>query len=187
MAEGLPGKRRGRRRALTPTTSCSRIRSSASRSPPGTSCCGVRPVRHHGTKATESASTTSASTRWWATKAAIYRWTWQAPTAAAFVGVPTNGKVPGARGITFHIYDADGRIKREESFWDCATAVRDLNLPSTHRRRQDSRPGLKGTPMSLANDHAQAWVTALIPPTPPRRWACTPTTWFTTTMPIPTT
>jgi steroid delta-isomerase-like uncharacterized protein len=62
-------------------------------------------------------------------KAAIYRWTWQAPTAAAFVGVPTNGKVPGARGITFHIYDTDGRIKREESFWDAATAVRDLGLP----------------------------------------------------------
>lgn len=62
-------------------------------------------------------------------KAAIYRWTWQAPTATAFVGVPTNGKVPGARGITFHIYDSEGRIKREESFWDCATAVRDLGLP----------------------------------------------------------
>ncbi|WP_179473987.1 ketosteroid isomerase-related protein [Mycolicibacterium vinylchloridicum] len=61
--------------------------------------------------------------------AAIYRWTWQAPTAGAFVGVPTNGVVPGARGITFHIYDADGRIKREESFWDVATAVRDLGLP----------------------------------------------------------
>lgn len=61
--------------------------------------------------------------------AAIYRWTWQAPTAAAFVGVPTDGKVPGARGITFHIYDADGRIKREASFWDVSTAVRDLGLP----------------------------------------------------------
>ncbi|ABM11203.1 nuclear transport factor 2 family protein [Mycolicibacterium vanbaalenii] len=62
-------------------------------------------------------------------KAAIYRWTWQAPTATAFVGVPTNGKVPGTRGITFHIYDTDGRIKREESFWDVSTAVRDLGLP----------------------------------------------------------
>jgi steroid delta-isomerase-like uncharacterized protein len=62
-------------------------------------------------------------------KAAIYRWTWRAPTAGAFVGVPTNGSVPGARGITFHIYDTDGRIKREESFWDVATAVRDLGLP----------------------------------------------------------
>lgn len=62
-------------------------------------------------------------------RAAIYRWTWQAPTAAAFVGVPTNGKVPGARGITFHIYDSDGRIKREESFWDVTAAVHNLGLP----------------------------------------------------------
>lgn len=62
-------------------------------------------------------------------RAAIYRWTWRAPTATAFVGVPTNGKVPGARGITFHIYDADGRIKREASFWDVSTAVSELGLP----------------------------------------------------------
>ena len=61
-------------------------------------------------------------------KAAIYRWTWQAPTAAAFVGVPTGGKVPGARGITFHVYDADGRITREASFWDVTTAVKNLGL-----------------------------------------------------------
>jgi steroid delta-isomerase-like uncharacterized protein len=62
-------------------------------------------------------------------RAAIYRWTWRAPTAGAFVGVATNGKVPGARGITFHIYDTDGRIKREESFWDVSTAVSELGLP----------------------------------------------------------
>ena len=63
-------------------------------------------------------------------RAAIYRWTWQAPTANAFVGIPTGGKVPGTRGITFHIYDEDGRIKREESFWDVVTAVRDLGQPT---------------------------------------------------------
>jgi steroid delta-isomerase-like uncharacterized protein len=62
-------------------------------------------------------------------KAAIYRWTWNAPTAAAFVGIPAGGKVPGARGITFHIYDENGLIKREESFWDVATAVSDLGQP----------------------------------------------------------
>jgi steroid delta-isomerase-like uncharacterized protein len=62
-------------------------------------------------------------------KAAIYRWTWRAPTAAAFVGVPTGGKIPGARGITFHVYDADGRITREHSFWDVASAVSELGLP----------------------------------------------------------
>ncbi|MET0900004.1 MAG: ketosteroid isomerase-related protein [Mycobacterium sp.] len=62
-------------------------------------------------------------------KSAIYRWTWQAPTAAAFVGVPTNGKIPGARGITFHVYDDNGLITREASFWDCATSVAQLGLP----------------------------------------------------------
>lgn len=62
-------------------------------------------------------------------KAAIYRWTWRAPTATAFVGVPTGGKIPGARGITFHVYDADGRITREHSFWDVASAVSELGLP----------------------------------------------------------
>lgn len=62
-------------------------------------------------------------------KSAVYRWTWKAPTAAAFIGIPTNGKVPGARGITFHVYDEDGRIKREHSFWDAATAVADLGQP----------------------------------------------------------
>ena len=62
-------------------------------------------------------------------KSAIYRWTWTAPTATAFVGVPTNGKVPGARGITFHVYNEDGLIVREASLWDVATAVADLGQP----------------------------------------------------------
>lgn len=61
--------------------------------------------------------------------AAIYRWTWNAPTAEAFVGISTLGKTAGTRGITFHIYDQDGRIKREESFWDVATASRNLGQP----------------------------------------------------------
>jgi steroid delta-isomerase-like uncharacterized protein len=61
-------------------------------------------------------------------KAAIYRWTWEAPTATAFVGVPANGRVPGSRGITFHVYDEDGRISREASLWDVATAVAELGL-----------------------------------------------------------
>jgi steroid delta-isomerase-like uncharacterized protein len=62
-------------------------------------------------------------------RAAIYRWTWEAPTATAFVGVPTNGKVPGSRGITFHVYDEDGRIVKEASLWDVATSVAELGLP----------------------------------------------------------
>ncbi|MGH3892899.1 MAG: ketosteroid isomerase-related protein [Rhodococcus qingshengii] len=60
---------------------------------------------------------------------AIYRWTWNAPTATAFVGVPTNGKVPGARGLTFHVYNAEGLITREASLWDVASAVSELGQP----------------------------------------------------------
>lgn len=62
-------------------------------------------------------------------KSAIYRWTWEAPTATAFVGVPANGKVPGSRGITFHVYNDEGLIVKEASLWDVATAVAELGLP----------------------------------------------------------
>lgn len=64
---------------------------------------------------------------------AVYRWTWSAPTATAFVGVPTNGKVPGARGITYHQYNAEGLIVKEASLWDVATAVAELGQPITPR------------------------------------------------------
>jgi len=56
-------------------------------------------------------------------KAAVYRWSWEAGTSAAFLGIPTPDGKPGSRGITFHIYDADGKITREESYWDAAYAL----------------------------------------------------------------
>ncbi|MEN2510114.1 ketosteroid isomerase-related protein [Gordonia polyisoprenivorans] len=63
-------------------------------------------------------------------KSAIYRWTWEAPTATAFVGLPAPaGKVPGARGITYHQYNDAGLIQREASLWDIATAAAELGQP----------------------------------------------------------
>jgi steroid delta-isomerase-like uncharacterized protein len=62
-------------------------------------------------------------------RSAIYRWTWDAPTAQAFVGVPTGGKVPGSRGITFHVYNEEGLIVKEASYWDVATSVAELGQP----------------------------------------------------------
>ena len=43
---------------------------------------------------------------------ALIRWTWQATGAAAFLGIPTNGKVVGTTGHTMHVYEG-GKIKRE--------------------------------------------------------------------------
>jgi steroid delta-isomerase-like uncharacterized protein len=59
---------------------------------------------------------------------ALIRWTWRAIGAAAFLGIPTNGKVVGTTGHTMHIYQG-GRIKRESTYWDAASVLRDLGQP----------------------------------------------------------
>ena len=60
----------------------------------------------------------------------LIRWTWQAIGAAAFLGVPTNGKVVGTTGHTMHIYEG-GRIKRESTYWDATSVLRDLGQPAS--------------------------------------------------------
>jgi steroid delta-isomerase-like uncharacterized protein len=59
---------------------------------------------------------------------ALIRWSWQAIGAAAFLGVPTNGKVVGTVGHTMHVYEG-GKIKRESTYWDAASILRDLGQP----------------------------------------------------------
>ena len=59
---------------------------------------------------------------------ALIRWTWQAIGAATFLGVPTNGKVVGTTGHTMHLYE-HGKIKRESTYWDATSALRDLGQP----------------------------------------------------------
>jgi len=59
---------------------------------------------------------------------ALIRWSWQAHDCAMFLGVLTNGKVVGTSGHTFHIYE-NGRIKRESTYWDAASILRDLGQP----------------------------------------------------------
>ena len=63
---------------------------------------------------------------------ALIRWTWRATGAAAFLGVPTNGKVVGTTGHTMHIYE-DGKIKRESTYWDATSVLRDLGQPVSTR------------------------------------------------------
>ena len=58
----------------------------------------------------------------------LIRWSWEAHGAAAFLGVPTNGKVVGTSGHTMHIYQG-GKIKRESTYWDATSILRDLGLP----------------------------------------------------------
>jgi len=59
---------------------------------------------------------------------ALIRWSWQAVGAAAFLGVPTDGKVVGTVGHTMHVYEG-GKIKRESTYWDATSILRDLGYP----------------------------------------------------------
>ena len=59
---------------------------------------------------------------------ALIRWSWIAHGAAAFYGIPTDGKAVGTTGHTFHIYE-NGRIKRESTYWDAASIIQDLGQP----------------------------------------------------------
>ena len=63
---------------------------------------------------------------------ALIRWTWRAIGAAAFLGVPTEGKVVGTVGHTMHIYER-GRIKRESTYWDAASILADMGQPISTR------------------------------------------------------
>ncbi|MBB6407086.1 nuclear transport factor 2 family protein [Arthrobacter sp. AZCC_0090] len=56
-------------------------------------------------------------------QAAVYRWTWEARKAQAFLGIPTPDRTPGSRGLTLHFYDREGRITRDESYWDAVSAL----------------------------------------------------------------
>src|ERR1700683_3361931 len=62
----------------------------------------------------------------------LIRWSWEAHGAAAFLGVPTNGKVVGTSGHTMHV-NKGGKIKRESTYWDATSVLRDLGLPVSTR------------------------------------------------------
>ena len=70
----------------------------------------------------------------------LIRWTWQAIGAAAFLGVPTNGKVVGTTGHTMHVYQG-GKIKRESTYWDATSVLRDLGQPVSARGISALRAG----------------------------------------------
>ncbi|WP_307874883.1 ketosteroid isomerase-related protein [Frankia nepalensis] len=58
----------------------------------------------------------------------IIRWSWEPDGAAAFLGVPTGGKPFSTSGQTFHIYDEDGRIRRESTYWDAVAPLAAIGL-----------------------------------------------------------
>src|ERR1700733_963776 len=59
-------------------------------------------------------------------KQGLIRWYWSAIDCAIFLGLPTEGKTVATSGQTYHIYNDNGQIQRETTFWDAAFVLRAL-------------------------------------------------------------
>lgn len=55
----------------------------------------------------------------------VIEWEWRGRHGGEFLGAPAAGKETYVRGMTFHSYE-NGKITREATFWDAASALRQL-------------------------------------------------------------
>lgn len=105
-------------------------------------------------------------------KQGLIRWYWSALDCAIFLGLPTDGSTVATSGQTYHIYNDNGQIQRETTFWDAAFVLRALGhdidtevarLPEGSTVASGSTNGsasagpLPGTGL----ERAQAWAAAL--------------------------
>lgn len=56
-------------------------------------------------------------------------WDWTGTSLASYRGVPTGGKTLSTRGITWHQFDANGKITREVTYWNDTPILQELGIP----------------------------------------------------------
>lgn len=56
-------------------------------------------------------------------------WLWEATDCTEFLGVPTKGRCLKTRGITGHVFNKDGKLVRDMSWWDAPSILMDLDYP----------------------------------------------------------
>jgi steroid delta-isomerase-like uncharacterized protein len=56
----------------------------------------------------------------------LIRWEWTPEDAAIFLGLDVKDKPFWTQGHTFHVYNDEGKIVRESSWWDAAQVVRSV-------------------------------------------------------------
>jgi steroid delta-isomerase-like uncharacterized protein len=57
----------------------------------------------------------------------LIRWEWTPEHAAVFLGLDVTDKPFWTQGHTFHVYNDEGKIVRESSWWDAAQVVRSVS------------------------------------------------------------
>ncbi|EGD43744.1 hypothetical protein NBCG_01871 [Nocardioidaceae bacterium Broad-1] len=66
-------------------------------------------------------------------KSGLIRWEWQPEDCANFMGLDVAGKPFWTQGHTFHIYNDEGRIVRESSWWDFGSILRQIGYPGIEK------------------------------------------------------
>jgi steroid delta-isomerase-like uncharacterized protein len=59
-------------------------------------------------------------------KCGLIRWEWTPEDAAIFLGLDVKDKPFWTQGHTFHVYNDEGKIVRESSWWDAGQVVRSV-------------------------------------------------------------
>lgn len=62
-------------------------------------------------------------------RAVAILWRWTGEHLENFRGVPAAGKKLSARGQTWHQFDANGKIDREQTLWNDVPVYKELGLP----------------------------------------------------------
>jgi steroid delta-isomerase-like uncharacterized protein len=61
-------------------------------------------------------------------RSGLIRWEWTPISAAVFLGLDVKDKPFWTQGHTFHVYNDEGKIVRESSWWDSAQVLRSIGL-----------------------------------------------------------
>lgn len=61
-------------------------------------------------------------------KSGLIRWEWGPDHAAVFLGLDVKDKPFWTQGHTFHVYDDEGKITKESSWWDASAVLRGVGM-----------------------------------------------------------
>ena len=82
----------------------------------------------------------------------VFNWVWQANFQGdVFLGMPTGGAQPFIDGITVQVYDDNGKVIRDWTFWDGIQCIKQLPYPivdppqTPHMWRDDYDPNTDDT------------------------------------------
>lgn len=61
-------------------------------------------------------------------KSGLIRWEWGPEHAAVFLGLDVANKPFWTQGHTFHVYNDEGKIVKESSWWDASAVLRGIGM-----------------------------------------------------------